>query len=62
MHGPYAAKAGAIVSEALALAVPLDRLNIPYGLERLVEATQYDDNGMPCFLADFGPYVFSRGA
>ncbi|KAE8305628.1 hypothetical protein GL50803_0021485 [Giardia duodenalis] len=62
MHGPYAAKAGAIVSEALALAVPLDRLNIPYGLERLVEATQYDDNGMPCFLADFGPYVFFAGS
>lgn len=62
MHGPYIAKAGAIVSEALALAVPLDRLNVPYGLERLVEATQYDDNGMPCFLADFGPYVFFAGS
>ncbi|ESU44168.1 Hypothetical protein GSB_151715 [Giardia duodenalis] len=62
MHGPYVAKAGAIVSEALALAVPIDRLNIPYGLERLVEATQYDDDGMPCFLADFGPYVFFAGS
>lgn len=62
MHGPYIAKAGAIVSEALALAVPLDRLNIPYGLERLVEATQYDSNGMPCFLADFGPYAFFAGS
>lgn len=62
MHGPYIAKVGAIVSEALALAMPLDRLNIPYGLERLVEATQYDDNGMPCFLADFGPYAFFAGS
>lgn len=62
IHGPYSAKAGNIISEALALAVPLDRLNIPYGLERVVEATQYDKHGMPCFLADFAQYTFFAGS
>ncbi|TNJ29535.1 hypothetical protein GMRT_11671 [Giardia muris] len=55
--GPIRLPSGRLILDILAPAYPLDRLNVLTGIEDVLESTQYDERGMPMFVADLGKYT-----